>query len=104
MRCPQPSVLALLFTFGLAIAAPVSACHHQGAEERGREATVARHVEDELERRGINDVEVTIEGNALILNGLVHDEGERTRAQAIAREVSGFVEVRDGLRIRRDLN
>jgi cytidylate kinase len=48
----------------------------------------------------VNIVEVTVEGNSLVLKGIVRDQGQRKKVEDIARESAGDIPLKSRLRLR----
>lgn len=62
-------------------------------DDRGAEAEVARHVEVELRRSGVDGVEVDVHGEVVRLRGMVATPSERARAELVAKRSSGVMRV-----------
>lgn len=72
------AVVALGFALSLAL----GACER--SDERGTPGEVARRIETELERNGVDGVEVSIHERTATLRGLVASPSERALSEAVA--------------------
>ncbi len=82
----------------ISLLALVLACGRR--EDQGAAATTAAAIETELQRNGIDGIEVTMNGDMAVLSGIVASEPDRMRAEEIARRRPGVANIQNRLAVR----